>query len=427
MTDDVSNAFEWVSHIWGSQPRWTVEPSIALIEQLARQHLHLPAQAPCTITFFAEGGFNKLYDIKAPARNCLIRVALPVEPRRKTLSEVATIEFVRQRCTELVPRVLAYDACTDAQVNSLGFEWMIMEKLPGTVLEERWNEISWEAKEQLVKTLVGIIGRLHDHPLSGIGNIYPPQEGALTPAPTPAVDRIVAMAFFWDKHSDQDVPRGPFHSSHDWLAARLAFVLNDAAETLRTSEDEDDREEAVETQEAAQRLARLLPRLFPLHADGDEPERTIIHHDDLSFHNLLVDDAGRLTGIVDWECVSALPLWKACQLPSFLVGRARAERPDAELYAVDEDGTRELYDEQLREWELTQLRVVFLEEMERVRPVWVREHRSAGQRADFELALTHCDGELTRRRVCRWIDRVEEIGDELDMSQYVSLRDELFI
>ncbi|KAI0315672.1 kinase-like domain-containing protein [Amylostereum chailletii] len=410
---------EWVSTLGGSQPRWITTPSLTAIGQLARRHLDLPAHDPCQVAFFAEGGFNKLYSIDVPGHACLIRVALPVEPRWKTLSEVATLEFVRRVCTECVPKVLAYDDAGD----DLGFEWMIMEKLPGRALEENWENMTWSAKEQLVKTIVGILAKLYDHTLSGIGNIYPEPDGSPSSSNTPTVGRIVSMVFFWDKHSDQDVDPGPFRSSHDWLASRLAFICNDAAETLRTSDDEDDREEAVESQALAERLVRLLPTIFPPQVDA--PERTVIHHDDLSFHNLLVDETGQLTGIVDWECVSALPLWKACQLPSFLVSPHRAERPRPEAYAADEDGRpKELYFEHLREWEKSQLRAVFFQEMVRVRPEWVHEHHAAKRQIDFDLAVEYCDDELSRKTVERWVDQVERMNRG-EVSEHMSLRAQL--
>ena len=46
----------------------------------------------------------------------------------------------------------------------------------------------------------------------------------------------------------------------------------------------------------------------------------MLYYDDLSWHNVLVDSAGCLSGIVDRECVSTMPLRKTCQLPHFLVG-----------------------------------------------------------------------------------------------------------
>ncbi|KAI0346107.1 kinase-like protein [Trametopsis cervina] len=416
----VPRQVEWVSTLTSVEPRWTVEPSIPVLEQLVRQRLALPTGSSCHVAFFAEGGFNKLYTVEANGHTHLIRVALPVEPRLKTLSEVATISFVRQYATDLVPQVVAYGADAASPDVSFPFDWIIMEKLPGKPLEERWDEMSYQAKETIVSVVVNVLAKLYAHPLSGIGNIYADANNEAPSRDVTEVGRIVSMAFFWHKHYDYDVERGPFRCSHDWLAARLAFVLHDAKETLSTSTDEDEVEEAEKSQELAIRLMTLLPTFFP--PATDTPERTVIHHDDISFHNLLVDDTSKLTGILDWECVSALPLWKACQLPTFLNSRHRAERPDPATYSTEEDGSpSEMYTEHLREWEVTKLRAFFLAEMERVEPAWIRQHRIGQKLADFELAVSYCDDEFARWTVKRWVDGVEENSG----AEYLSLQDQL--
>jgi len=85
---------------------------------------------------------------------------------------------------------------------------------------------------------------------------------------------------------------------------------------------------------------------------------------------------GKLTAVIDWECVSALSLWRACQIPVLLQGRGRDEEPYWEDYAVDEpgdevedepapdvldnEGVNSLYWDHLLEYEQTQLRRLFV-------------------------------------------------------------------
>ncbi|KAK4135809.1 hypothetical protein BT67DRAFT_440687 [Trichocladium antarcticum] len=89
--------------------------------------------------------------------------------------------------------------------------------------------------------------------------------------------------------------------------------------------------------------------------------------------DILVSDDGHLTAVVDWECISALPLWVACQVPLFLQGKASDKEPDKAQYQHDEEGNVvELFWEHLDDYELTQLRRVLLGEMEQLQPEWVR-------------------------------------------------------
>jgi hypothetical protein len=192
----------WVKDTFGNtQPAWNTDPSLSVLQYIARKYLDIAVDVPCSVSPFAQGGFNKLYAVDTPGHTYLLRVALPVEPCLKTLSEAATIEFVRMYASDLLPRVLAYEADANSPEGSgLGFEWMMMEKLPGDVLKVCWDGIDWEAKVLLVKTLVCVLAKLYGQQLSGIGNIYPNATiNHSLPLPAPysqTVGRIVLMMFF---------------------------------------------------------------------------------------------------------------------------------------------------------------------------------------------------------------------------------------
>lgn len=130
-------------------------------------------------------------------------------------------------------------------------------------------------------------------------------------------------------------------------------------EEIGESNDEDDIEEAEKTLPLVKRLLKAIPLVFA----EDSKIPTVLLHDDHSRHNILVDEDGELQAIVDWECISALPLWKAAQIPKFLQGRERAEKLIREAYAPSEGGEN-LFQIQLLEYEQTQLRGVFMKEME---------------------------------------------------------------
>ena len=96
------------------------------------------------------------------------------------------------------------------------------------------------------------------------------------------------------------------------------------------AEDEDDRDDAEEILRPAQKFLSLLPQVFPGTQDG--PEVTIIWHDDLNLNNILVNDQGKITAVVDWECVSAPQSWVATKMPKFWLGGGREEEPKRDDY-----------------------------------------------------------------------------------------------
>jgi hypothetical protein len=220
------------------------------------------------------------------------------------------------------------------------------------------------------------------------------------------------------------VPRGPFTTTKDWICARLSLVLTDQERIIKTSDNEDDIEEAEDAKEIALELSKLLPRIF--HSNDSSIEPCILFHDDLFMQNILVDSDGKITGFIDWECVSALSLWRACEIPGFLKGRDRNEKPKRDQYApdnvedngednggltrqaLDNEGMNSLHWEHLLEYELTMLRELFLKEMGSVSPEWIEELEKGVDKADFEEAVQNCDNSWRNQEVKSWLDAFEK-------------------
>ncbi|KAF7509385.1 hypothetical protein GJ744_008108 [Endocarpon pusillum] len=249
-----------------------------------------------------------------------------------------------------------------------------------------------------------------------IGNIYRSHDLHHSTSQTPSstlpgntsfmVDKIVSMPFFWGERLKQNVSRGPFHSSVQWMKSRLAMAMNDCQNILKIQDDEDEVEEAEATKSLILRLSRYMPKVFP---PGSEEGPLAIHHDDISEENIIVCTIhGRITALIDWECVSCLPLWKTCQFPVYLWGRDRLEQPQQELYAKTEDGTaNEIFTEHLKEFEKTRLRKLFLARMAQTEPQWIQVFESSSRKADFDLTLEHCDSSLMLKTIKKWLDNID--------------------
>lgn len=363
------------------------------------------AEGTIDISFLSSGAFNKLYTVSVSidSKACVLRISLPVDPRQKTLSEVATLDWVRQNTNIPVPRVMAFEA---TRTNPVGFEWILMTKIdPGTPLAKVWNSLSFPAKKALTEWFADYSSSLFKKQLSGIGNLYP--QACKT-------DRIVSKQFVWGDRIHQDMHRGPFSSSTGWLEARLALSEHDCCSTLAKysdsngvdSDEEAERDDAKRTLGIIQRLAPVVRRIFPV--DHPQPEPSMLFHDNLTEHKILVDDSGVLTGVVDWECVSFLPLWKACDYPAFLGGPPRDEEPNRTSYYHGDDGKpTELYWMHLKEYELTNLRRFFLNEMTRREPRWVAVFEASVLQRDLDIAVQNCGSEFLAKCILGWIDDVE--------------------
>lgn len=142
-------------------------------------------------------------------------------------------------------------------------------------------------------------------------------------------------------------------------------------------------------------------------------ESTMLWNDNISLDNILVDEQGVLRGIIDWECVSCLPLYEACQFPAFLQqARDRLAEPPTPYRVnrtqhVTNQSLRE-YEIELRQHHVSMLRKEFFVEMKDRCPQWVRVFRYQADLRDYEAAVQNCDNEFAYEMVERWATSVEE-------------------
>lgn len=406
---------KWETTLFGSKPQWTIDPSIGVITNLARKYLD-EVDKP-DVKFLGQGAFNKTYVISFPRRDYIMRVSLPVDPRYKTLSEVAVLDYLNKTTSIPIPKVINFDASSR---NALGFEWILMNRVTGDPLSKIWDSVSWSNKHRIVGQVVHIMATLFRARFPLIGNIFAAKDvqplSKASPLPGDVVvDRIVSLPFFWDDRLHQNIFRGPFHSTNRWLQCRLTMMMNSCNRILERQTDEDEVEDAGITKTLISRLSSYMLEVFP--PGSEKEEEFAIHHDDISAENILVCAHDNITALIDWECVSCLPLWKTCQFPFFLRGPDRREQPREKPYARNEDGTLDrLFFEHTMEYEKTVLRKAFLERMAQTEPQWIRVFKSSTRKVDFDFAVENCDNPLMLKRLTKWLDNISA-GNE-----YQSLR-----
>jgi hypothetical protein len=424
MHEETRDGLAWDDAGFDLEPRWSREPQLDAVTRVSRTVLGLGPEDHLTVTFHAAGAFNKLYLVESPRGKSLMRVSLPVDPKAKTRGEVTTLRWIRRMTHTPVPKVIAFD---DSQDNEIGFEWILMELMPGVSAYKRWRKLSMAEKTWVVEQVAEFQSQLflrsfEDSEFRSIGTLFPSDDSEPAKS-SPQPGRIVSRLFFWGDHFYYDVARGPYQSSYGWLSAYLDIIRQAQTETLEKEEDEDVREEAEDCIRVATRLANLLPKIFP--PFQNPAERTILWHDDLSLQNILVDDDAKVTALVDWECVSTKPLWVATEMPKFLNGKTREEEPNRDDYGdadeggeedsadddeLDDEGKTDLYWMHLMEYEQTQLRKIYTAKMKELWPRWESEAKDASLKSDFLGAVGRCASGWYLKRIEQWVDRLEEGG-----------------
>ena len=443
----------WEHSLFDISPIWMTEPALEIVEKIARQSLH----CECEVAFLAEGSFNKVYSVNCSKGVFVLRVALPVAPKVKTLSTVATMSFIHAKTSIPVPKVIAYSADVH---NELGFEWILMERVNGSPLEEQWSEISWLKKGLLIRKIVGWMSELSDLEFSGIGSVYggplnnqlgdtsntseshnqnlesqkrlvtdalealQSYVGAKAELPGAArkaleqfavamvttqgnpksseyvVGETVAPAFFMDDHIQHDINRGPYQTSAEYVAAHMAFLHHDI-QGWKSSEKASKREDGETAQKLYDKLQLIVPKLF----SGTNKEPTFLCHQDLSANNILVDENGDVAGVIDWEAVITAPRWQACKLPQLLNGSDDDNVPEPlDEEQLEDENAVEGYNDSMHDYEQTQLRRFFFEEMGRVNPGWMQSYHEGATRRDVMVAIESVKDGMRVKLVKKWLD-----------------------
>ena len=409
------------------EPKWSDEPDHKAIRTVVRQALQFASAEDFTLSFLAEGAFNKVYRIRdvKQDKDYVLRLTLPVDPIHKIECEAATLMYLRAHTSLPVPQI--YSVCSAAELSGNGFEYMIEEYMPGQPLVDYWHKLSKEQLANIVRQLAVFQAELYRQQFDIIGGLRRSSSSIFRP------ERVSTQKLFWYDRYKDPAYKGPFNSSKDWIQAILQHALNESrqlydreqAELWGDEEDENsDFEGIIGNIECL--LVNLTRILTDLGISDFEENKTTLYHPDLNVYNLLINpQTGRITGIIDWENVAAVPLWAACELPALLlpyekVRDTKPERGDYEdmgrqsyneetgSQAFDNEGKCPKYWNDLFVWRAHELRAVYLEEMTRLCPEWIDMHYKSEALRDFIDVLQCSDLTYMASSVWEWIQALAD-------------------
>jgi hypothetical protein len=437
--DREQHGLKWERDTFSLTPVWTVDPCIQVIKNICYELLGQPyprilGDIETKVEFLDEGAFNRVYGVDAIAKikassdaqlktgivetiqhfKYVFRVSLPVDPRLKSSSEVATIQYLNECTTVPVTTVLH---SSQSAKNALGFEWMLQTYIPGHKLSSIWHQLGDAGRERMIQQLATIQTELFQKTkFRRIGNIYrrrdeqvsgdSARDNSAKSSPHHFyMGKIVSKPFLLKSAVMEIVNRGPFRTTANWLSTQLENVVL-VCEGLQESSDKNDLEAAERSGEIARRLLALLPKLFP---DSGSEEETFLFHDDLSQENIFCREDGAITAILDWEATSCLPLWVAYDFPQLLQGADYPEEPDPTNYRRGADDL--LFQDRLLGWQRMKLKGTYMETMRRIWPEWWGEYvknKSHAQR-DFRNAVDLCESELSWNTITKWLDANDQL------------------
>lgn len=354
---------------YASEPIWPSDPDQTVIKKLATSLLAdipgLPDVSSLQVKFLADGARHKVYELKHASADIpyLFRVAIPLDPYYKMESEMATLEAIRRSTSIPVSRPVSWSSSAD---NELGYEWCLVEKIPGVELRDVWRKMPWDKKLEVVDQMAEIMVQLWGPALrfSRIGSVYldPPVEKKLAGHGCETECRFskmasasqcgfnigpsVNLAFFSDRRRYLDQDRGPYKTCHDWAKALVHVEMEyfktarklvmskpeitkaypdddwDSIATYDIGLDEDDLEKYDDIMGMFEAYLKFLPTVFPENKEEDpNVARFSLYHCDLRGANVIVDpETYNVTGIIDWEQSITVPQWYSRGYPEFLEG-----------------------------------------------------------------------------------------------------------
>ncbi|KAF6827837.1 hypothetical protein CPLU01_08856 [Colletotrichum plurivorum] len=367
--------------------------------------LPLPTRTePLTVT----AAFHKIYLIHftasassslTPAKpntdggvTLVLRLAGPHLPRIKTENEVAMMRWVRENTSVPVPAVIRWDSTTK---NPLGCEFTLLERVQGRSADKLIWGMGEEGKKRLVGQVLGFLAQMKEASdrvgWGHVGGLKVDREtGKVVPGP-------VVDEWFWMEPEVQKFWQGetveslnpvekPFKGWAELLEASMGKYVY-----------------MIERHDELAWMRDLVPRLEAyrtwLATHPEEMETNLVlAHRDLHLANVMAEEDGTVTGILDWEFGGVVP-------------GPRWDPPNAFLYPWGEDGdTAKRERETMRGWakEMCQERGIG---MEVVNGVGYRGKQESAQRVgNFTRAICEvCPwGEKEKDKAVGWRGSLEE-------------------
>jgi aminoglycoside phosphotransferase (APT) family kinase protein len=286
----------------------------------------------CTIASTVEGSFNRCWMISTPDDNETYVVRIPFAGTKgswtpsdgeKLVSECVMMQYIRRMASVPVPEVVAFsDGKSDSRFD---YPYTIMTRLPGKSAFHIWIDKEKELDDQdyvgqavlerrhnFLRSLAHTMAQLQKISFSSTGVpdwtegnwSHPPKM-----QPRKVWDFLTPMA--------EGTTSDTLHAKYDPTDAACNYFIRNINTRWRVDCSQEDLERAKVHPDVFRGINTVLHDTIQLceafstsRADPSatkQPESFVLSHNDLDLQNILVDDDGNVTGILDWDGFSIVP------------------------------------------------------------------------------------------------------------------------
>ncbi|THX69793.1 hypothetical protein D6D08_05922 [Aureobasidium pullulans] len=270
-----------------------------------------------------EGGFNRAFIIlldngaKAVAR---LPNHLAGPPHLTVSSEVATLQYVREKTNVPVPKILAWSA--EAETNSVGAEYMVMEAAPGVPLNDLWGQMTNLQHIECIESIGRITKELCSLKFANFGSLY--FNGLDRPVGAVPLDEKYCIGpncarQHWGygqvKHTQSIVLEGRQGPWYDIAAyfADLTQIARSSVERKGQGESVDDHLRLLDINQSTLEAIRDVEAV-------KAASKPVLLHPDFHTRNIFVNPSNptQVTGIIDWQSAAIEPAFvNAAEIPDF--------------------------------------------------------------------------------------------------------------
>jgi len=245
-------------------------------------------------------------------------------------NEAQLIEYIRKNTTAPVAQIIHYSTGHD---NALGFPYILMTMLPGMPAWKTWfpSEDYPDGLDEETAFLNADVPPPHiekkrikflrslAQAMTQIGSLEFNAIGALTFDDDGNLTGIGPTCHWTDELGDEAFKRPAAATTEEYFQARLTAKLKQLNDKV-IKDIRDDNKGWERRAHEANGLITVFCMLFRESAFRGRPGETFtLHHNDLDLQNILCDDEGNVTGIIDWDNAMTAPRCiGATAVPMFL-------------------------------------------------------------------------------------------------------------
>ncbi|KAI6901118.1 hypothetical protein KC334_g8287, partial [Hortaea werneckii] len=260
-----------------------------------------------------EGGFNRIFVIEFDnGAKVAAKVPMPYAgpTALMTMSEVATLKYVRHKTHVPVPQVLAWSSKPES--DSVGIEYIMMEHVSGVALKDIWGQMTELQHILIIESVGKLVKELCALDFGALGSLY--LNTADKPLGTLPVDEEYCVGphcgrHLWGYHDDHTtkaaVPtglQGPWQDFSKFFADLTQIGELTVAERELPQKLPEDHLRLLET--SLKTLEVVKNSMGP-----QDARCPLLFHPDLHARNIFVDsnDPTQVLSVIDWQCTGIEP------------------------------------------------------------------------------------------------------------------------